>query len=232
MKSSNEIRAWVLIIGLLLILGVSAFSIVNVVSKSAQQAQQAVQPVSALTSDLATQMARVLNPTPTILPDPVTIIHGVRELARLETISYTVEKVIMAETRQGPFGFLFGDRLMLVAHGLVVAGVDLAKLTPDDLSVRNGVLYVDLPATEIFITTLDNKKSYIYDRDTGVLTHGDINLETTARQAAEAEIGKAALEDGILDKARLNAESYLYRLFRDLGYPEVIFTAPTPTPER
>jgi len=230
MKSSNELRAWVLIIGVLLILGISAFSIVYVVSKGARQAQQAVQPVNALTSNLATQVARALNPTPTILPDPVTIIHGVRDLARLETISYTVEKVITAETRQGPFGFLFGDRLMLIAHGLVVAGVDLAKLSPDDLSVRNGVLYVVLPDTEIFLTTLDNQKSFIYDRDTGVLTHGDVNLETSARQAAEEEIEKAALEDGILDKAQLNAESYLDRLFRQLGYPEVIFTSPLPTP--
>lgn len=230
MKSSNELRAWVLIIGILLILGISAFSIVYIVSRSAQQAQQAVQPVNAMTSNLATQVARVLNPTPTILPDPVTIIHGVRDLARLETISYTVEKVITAETRQGPFGFLFGDRLMLVAHGLVVAGVDLAKLTPEDLNVKIGVLYVTLPEAEIFVATLDNEKSYIYDRDTGILTYGDVNLETTARQAAEAEIEKAALEDGILDKAQINAESYLYRLFRELGYPEVIFTSPTPTP--
>lgn len=230
MKTGNELRAWVLTIGVLLIVGLSAFSIIYIVSRSAQQAQQAVQPVNALTSNLATQVARVLNPTPTILPDPVTIIHGVRDLARLETISYTVEKVITAETGQGPFGFLFGDRLMLVAHGLVVAGVDLAKLDPDDLSVQSGALYVTLPAPEIFITTLDNQKSYIYDRDTGVLRRRDINLETAARQAAEAEIEKAALEDGILEKARLNAENYLYRFLRELGYPEVIFIAPTPTP--
>ncbi|HSF83966.1 MAG TPA: DUF4230 domain-containing protein [Anaerolineales bacterium] len=230
MKTGNELRAWVLTIGVLLIVGLSAFSIIYIVSRSAQQAQQAVQPVNALTSNLATQVARVLNPTPTILPDPVTIIHGVRDLARLETISYTVEKVITAETGQGPFGFLFGDRLMLVAHGLVVAGVDLEKLNPDDLSVQSGALYVTLPAPEIFITTLDNQKSYIYDRDTGVLRRRDINLETEARQAAEAEIEKAALDDGILEKARLNAENYLYRFLRELGYPEVIFIAPTPTP--
>jgi len=230
MKTGNEIRAWVLTIGVLLIVGISAFSIIYIVNKSAQRAQQAVQPVNALTSNLATQVARVLNPTPTVLPDPVTIIHGVRDLARLETISYTIEKVITAETGQGPFGFLFGDRLLLIAHGQVLAGVDLAKLTPDDLSVRDGVLYVTLPDTEIFITTLDNQKSYIYDRDTGVLTHGDVNLETAARQAAEAEIKNAALEDGILEKARVNAENYLYRFFRELGYPEVIFTIPEPTP--
>jgi hypothetical protein len=160
----------------------------------------------------------------------VSIVHAVRILSRLETIQYSVEKVISAETGQGAFGFLFGDRLLLVAHGNVIAGIDLGKLEPDDLQVRNGVLYVTLPDPEIFVATLDNEKSYIYNRDTGLLTHGDINLETAARISAEQEIEKAALEDGILDQARDNAESYLYRFLRNLNFPEVIFIQPTPTP--
>jgi hypothetical protein len=92
------------------------------------------------------------------------------------------------------------------------------------------VLYVNLPDSEIFVATLDNEKSYIYDRDMGMLTHGDINLESAARISAEQEIEKTALEDGILDQARVNAESYLYRFFRNLNFPEVIFIQPAPTP--
>ena len=126
---------------------------------------------------------------------------------------------------------LFGDRLLFVGHGVVVAGVDLEKLDSDDMWVKNGVLYVRLPDPEIFIATLDNEKSYVYDRDTGLLTHGDVNLETTARRAAEEEIEKAALEDGILVQARRNAENYMYRLFLDLGFPEVIFVEPEPPVE-
>jgi hypothetical protein len=110
-----------------------------------------------------------------------------------------------------------------VAHGIVIAGVDLEKLTPENMELRNGALYVRLPDSEIFLTTLDNDKSYVYNRDTGLLTHGNINLESDARRAAEDEIEKAALEDGILEQAQRNAENYLYRLLRDLGYPEVIF---------
>ena len=138
--------------------------------------------------------------------------------------------MITAETGQGALGVLFGDKLLFVAHGVVIAGVDLQKLGPKDLWVENGILYVRLPEPELFIATLDNDKSYVYDRATGLLTHGDINLETTARRAAEQEIEKAALEDGILEQAGRNAENYMYRLLLDLGYPEVIFVKPTPTP--
>jgi hypothetical protein len=180
-------------------------------------------PVREMTNNLATQISVVMHPTPTILPDPVTIVHEIRSLARLETIKFSLEKIITAETRQGVFEWLVGDRLIFVAHGEVIAGIDLKKLDPGDLVVKDAVLYVTLPEAEIFITALDNEQSYVYDRDTGLFTHGEVHLETEARQAAEREIEKSALEDGILELAQQNAISFLDRLFRELGYPEVIF---------
>jgi hypothetical protein len=166
-----------------------------------------------------------------VIVDPVMIIRQVRSLARLETIQYTVERVITAETGQGAFGILFGDRLLFIAHGIVIAGVDMQLLSPQDLRVQDNVLYVHLPAPEIFIATLDNDKSYVYNRETGVLTRGDVNLETTARRAAEQVIRQAALEDGVLDLARRNAENYLSRLMSELGgYNDVVFVQPTPQP--
>ncbi len=182
-----------------------------------------VRPVQMANDILNTQVAQLLNPSPTVIPDPVTYIREIRALARLETIQYSIEKVIRAESGQGPFGFLFGDRLLFVAHGTVIAGIDLEKLAPEDLRLVNGVLYVRLPDSEIFVATLDNEKSYVYDRDTGLLSRGDINLESTARAAAEQEIRKAALEDGILELAMQNAEIYLARFFRALGYQQVEF---------
>jgi hypothetical protein len=228
---NDNTKGWVLVIGFLVIVSMTAFSIVWVVNSTIQNT---VRPVENMADNMSTSVARALNPTPTILPDPMTVIRDVRSLARLETIQYTVEKVITAQTGPGIFDSLFGDKLIFIARGLVVAGVDMSKLSPDDLRVENNVLYVRLPATEIFIATLDNDKSYVYNRDTGLLRKSDLNLETAARRAAEDEIEKAALEDGILDQARQNAENYLYRLFRQLGYPEVIFVAnaatATPTP--
>jgi hypothetical protein len=179
-------------------------------------------------SSIFEPVSQIFNPTPTIIPDPVTIIHEVRSLARLETIHYSMEKLITAETNQGSFGFLFGDKLLFVAHGDVIAGVDLAKLDPEDLYTEDGVLYVILPEAEIFIATLDNEKSYVYDRETGVFSQGEVDLETSARLAAEEAILESAHDDGILEQAQINAENYLIRLLRDLGYPDVVFLEPKP----
>ena len=190
-------------------------------------------PIEAVrTNTLGTEVARILNPTPTVIVDPVTIVNQVRSLARLETIQYTVEKVITAETRQDIFAPLFGDRLIFIAHGNVIAGIDMMSMGPDDMWVRDEVLYVRLPEAEIFISALDNDASYVYDRDTGLLTKGEVNLETLARQSAEDEIEKAALEDGILDQAQINAEVFLQRFLLSLGYKNISFvgldTEPSP----
>lgn len=230
MNKSNVSRGWVLVLGILVILFLTGLSSVLLLWRGLNTVQRSIQPVGDMTNNLSTQIAQVLHPTPTILPDPVTIIHQVRNLARLETIQYSVEKIITAEKGQDFLKDLFGDRMLFVAHGVVLAGVDLAKLTPADLWLQDGVLYVRLPEAEIFLATLDNQKSYVYDRDTGLLTRGDIHLETAARQAAEEAIREAALEDGILDQAAINAENFLARMLRNLGYPEVIFVKPTPEP--
>jgi hypothetical protein len=208
---------------ILAVLGVGVYFIVQTIRDTASQAVAPFQQVNQANSDLQTQVSQMLNPTPTIIPDPVTYIYEIRALARLETIQYSVEKVITAEQNQGTFDFLFGDRMLFVAHGTVIAGIDMEKLQPGDMALVGDVLNVRLPATEIFIATINNDKSYVYTRDTGILTKQAIDLETLARQSAEDEIRKAALEDGILQQAQVNAEAYLLKFFTALGYKTVIF---------
>lgn len=218
----NRSRGGILFIFVIGMLGILAFGMFSYVQTFQNSADQALGPINAL----STQAAQVLNPTPTIIPDPITIVHSVQALARLETIQYSIEKVITAEIGQEAFAFFFGDRLLFVAHGSVIAGVDLQKLGEQDIEIDNGTLYVRLPKAEIFVVAIDNERSYVFDRDTGILTRGDVNLETNARASAQAEIEKAALEDGIIEQAQTNAENFLFRLFRQLGYPDVVFLAP------
>ncbi len=230
---SNFQKGFLIFIGVVVVVGLLGLGLLFAVTAMVRQtANEAVAPLRQGNQALATRMSEILNPTPTVLPDPVTVIHEIRTLARLETIQYTMEKVITVEEGQNQLSFLFGDRLLFVGHGTVIAGIDLAQMNPDDMWVKGDVLYVRLPPAQVFVVTLDNQKSYVYNRDTGILTKGDVNLESTARSAAEKEILKAAIDDGILNQAQQNAEAYMSRLLRGLGYPDVIFvhdTTPQPT---
>jgi len=201
----------------------AAYMVVQTVRSAGQNAVAPFQSLNEQNHALQTQMSDLLHPTPTIIPDPATYINDIRALARLETIQYSVEKVITGETGGGTFASLFGDKILFVGHGTVIAGIDMDKLQPQDMHYENGVLTVKLPPAEIFIATLDNEKSYVYDRQTGLLTKPDPNLETLVRQRAEEEIRKAALEDGILDHAQSNGEAYLSKFFAALGFPNTVF---------
>jgi hypothetical protein len=220
----TKAQGWVLVVGILLILAVGAGLIVYSIRLSAET-------VSNLPAEAITKVAQFFHPTPTIYPDPVTVVHQVRGLARLETVQYTVEKVITAENNQGPLGFLFGDKLLLVAHGTVIAGIDLGKLQTGDVRIdAQGTIYLVLPPAEVFTATLDNEKTYVYHRETGLLAPDRKDLETAARKAAEQEILKAALDDGILQTAYTNGKAYLERFLLTIGLRQVVFIDATPVP--
>ncbi|MCI0578842.1 MAG: DUF4230 domain-containing protein [Chloroflexi bacterium] len=182
-------------------------------------------PIGDLVRDL------VIEATPVILPNPVVVVREINDLARLETASYTFQDVIEIERNQEMLFGAFGETLLFVAYGEVIAGVDLAQMQPEDLQVVSPTtVMIHLPEAEVFFSRLDNEQSYVANRDIGVFTDADPQLETLVRQEAERRIMEAALEAGILDRANENAEAYMREFLLNLGFEEVIFTDTTPPP--
>jgi len=151
------------------------------------------------------------------------VIDKIRQLSRLETVDYSIDNIVEGN-RQAPGlpSFLAGDRLLLIAHGEVVAGVDLGQLDKGAVEVNGDTVRVRLPAPQILVTRIDNTRTRVYERTTGLLVPPDPNLESQARQAAEQEVTKAALDDGILDKARQNARVSVTGLLYALGFRSVV----------
>jgi len=204
-----------------LILLVIAGAAYYIVESIRQTTQQTVAPFQQANSSLQTQVADLMHPTPTVIPDPITYINQIQALARLETIQYKESQVVTAESNQGIFGFAFGQKIILIVQGTVIAGIDMQKLQAGDLQLQNGILHVKLPPTEVFITTLDESKTQAIDQS-GIATKLDPNLEIDAMVGAKAKILQAALDDGILEQAQQNAVTYLSRFFTALGYPNAI----------
>jgi hypothetical protein len=153
-----------------------------------------------------------------------TVVRQIQQLQRLETVTYTMDKIISGE-RNNPYlpNVFVGDRLLLVVHGEVIAGVNLANLHPSDVKVEEHKLSIHLPAPEIFTTRIDNQKTRVYSRDTGLFSSPDPNLETEVRQEAERQLQQAALQDGILRSADQNARNTVSSLLKGLGFTSVEF---------
>ena len=153
-----------------------------------------------------------------------TVVRQIQQLQRLETVSYTMDKIMSGERNNAYLPkFLAGDRLLLVVHGDVIAGVDLAKVQPADVSVRGRTISLQIPAAEIFTTRIDNGRTRVYSRDTGLFSTPDPNLESEVREEAERQLQQAALQDGVLKTADQNARTTLSRMLTGLGFEQVEF---------
>ena len=154
--------------------------------------------------------------------DQPTVVHQIQQLQKLESVSYTMDKIIGGE-RDNPYlpKFLAGDRILLVVHGEVVAGVNLANIKPADVSVQGHNISLRLPPAEVFSTRIDNAKSRVYSRDTGLFSSPDPNLESEVRQEAEHQLQQAAMVDGILKSADQNARNTVTGMLTGLGFTQV-----------
>jgi Protein of unknown function (DUF4230) len=154
--------------------------------------------------------------------DQPTVVRQIQRLDRLETVSYTMDKIISGEHANAYLPkFLAGDRLLLVVHGEVVAGINLAGLRPGDVQVQGQKVSIHLPAAEVFSTRIDNARTKVYSRDTGLFSSPDPDLESEVRVEAERQLQQAALQDGILKTANDNARSTISGMLTGFGFREV-----------
>jgi hypothetical protein len=153
------------------------------------------------------------------------LIAQVRELSRLEGVSYHIERVVdLKEEQRLLFGMMAADdAILLVASGDVVAGVDLGQLQPSDvtLAADGRAVTLRLPRAEVFSARLDNARTYVHTRKTDLLAQRHESLETRARQSAEQTLRAAAEEAGILKRAEDSVARTVSSLVRALGVEHV-----------
>jgi hypothetical protein len=154
--------------------------------------------------------------------DQPTVVRQIQQLQRLETVSYTMDKIISGEHPNAYLPkFLAGDQLLLVVHGEVVGGINLAGLRPGDVQIQGQKVLIHLPTAEVFSTRIDNARTRVYSRDTGLFSSPDPNLESEVREEAERQLEQAALQDGILKTAADNARATISGMLRGFGFHEV-----------
>jgi hypothetical protein len=153
-----------------------------------------------------------------------TVIASIQRLARLESVVYTMDKVVEGDrTNQYLPDILTGDKLLLIVHGQAVAGVDLSSIQASSVQIDGRSVTVSMPAAQLLSVSLDNSKTRVYSRITGLLVPADPNLESEVREKAEAGLRQSALDSGILNTAEGNARATLTTLLHSLGFQQITF---------
>jgi hypothetical protein len=155
-----------------------------------------------------------------------TVVQRVQTLADLVSVKYVMEKVIILEAPpQTAWGqYVQGDnRVLLLAHGIVKAGIDLKGIAPADVSVSGKSITIRLPAAHITDCYLDENQTKVIDWKLGFLRTFDKDLESNARRQAVADIRSASVAAGILRDASERAQWQLAAFLHEAGYDHVEF---------
>lgn len=169
----------------------------------------------------------ILNPfgfSTRVTPSGPVVLEQLQKMARLQTARYKGHTIVKGNTGSDVLpSFIAGDKLVFIGHGEVVAGVDLGKMQAGDIKVNGDKATIKLPKAEIFSSSLDNRQSEVFERQTGVFSKPDPTLETKVRQEAEKQILEAARQSEIEKQAAQGAREELRRLLRMLGFKDVEF---------
>jgi hypothetical protein len=161
-------------------------------------------------------MPRLGSPSVPVALNTATLLLRVQSLHELVTVKYVFEKAVVLESpAESPLGKLFSgqDRVVLIAHGIVKGGVDLQKLSSDDITLQGTNLTLRLPAAIVTDAYLDEARTQIVEHKTGLFRTADKNLQQIARVQALGDIRRAALYTGILRDADTRAREELQRVF-------------------
>jgi hypothetical protein len=151
---------------------------------------------------------------PPKIQSTATIIQQVQTLSELVTVKYVLEKVVILDDIKW-----YGEnRVLLVAHGIVKAGVDLQEIKPEDVRVEDKKIVLKMPRARITDVYLDDQKTRVVDRSTGLLRAFDKDLEQNARRQAIENLRTAARSNRIYEDAEERARLQLANLFHLLGY--------------
>lgn len=136
------------------------------------------------------------------------VLTDVQQLSQLTSIRYTYENRITA-SREVPalLAIAYGQELTMEAVGYVNAGVDLSTMTTADITLQGGVLQVVIPAAQLQDCFFNENESRIVDQRSALFAQYSEDLQIAARRIAIDRFRASALENGILDDARAQAEA-------------------------
>ena len=178
----------------------------------------------AIAALIALKILRGSSITPKFANTPSVVVQ-IQSLAELVTVKYVIEKVVFAETPKATTidQLLPGrdDKIILLAHGIVKAGVNLSRVQSEDVETRGETIRITIPQAVLTDQYLDENATQVLDRRTGLLRTYDLKLEQQARQEAVAQIARAARQSGIEREANERARQQLTTFFKSLGYKEV-----------
>ncbi len=162
------------------------------------------------------------------------LLRETEAMGKIELVKYRMQQITEIHQARDqlkifgipvPHPFLTDTRAGLIGAGEAVGCIDLTQLSEEDLVTLNDTLYVRLPAPEMCYYKLDLDKSRLYEFQNNYAPEEKTRmLVDSLYRKAERQIRTSALEMGILEETRMQAQTLLLPLFRNISSKEVVIT--------
>lgn len=160
------------------------------------------------------------------------VLEKIEELGKLELVKYKFKDVL--EYTKEYKGWIRNSKVVLIVSGEAVGCIDLKKIKNTDIDdTRKDTIFIRLPEPELCYYKINQDESRIYDSAYGFTDAASVIGE--AYKEAERKMKTVALESGIIEQTRKNANVMLKPLLESLSKKKVMLkygTAATPTPKK
>jgi hypothetical protein len=149
------------------------------------------------------------------------IVQAIQQTGQLVTVEYSLSKMVRAADNNT--WYKFGDRRILIStEATIKAGVDLQGITAEDVSVTGDNIELSVPPPQVFSVSIPPDKIQVLYEDVSPLRSRFTAAEREALlRQAEKQIRSLTDSLGILQTARVNAETFLRNLLQQGGYKNV-----------
>ncbi|PLK43229.1 DUF4230 domain-containing protein [Emticicia sp. TH156] len=145
------------------------------------------------------------------------VLKEMTTLGKIELANFTFRDVVEQEIKRS---YLPNPKAILIVQGNAVGCIDLTKVKAEDVATKNDTLIVHLPDPELCHYSIDHKNSKIYDTQYAFMNEQQLLNE--AYKSAESKIQQSALEMGILEQTRKNADLVLRPILENISGKKVV----------
>lgn len=145
------------------------------------------------------------------------VLEEVQALGKLELVRYNFKDIVEHEQ---VVQWLPNPKAVLIVQGEAIGCIDLTKITTSDITEASDTVVVHLPEPELCSYKIDHSKSKVYNTEYAFME--EAKLVQAAYQHAEKQIQKAALEMGILEQTKQNANQILKPVLEKVAGKKVV----------
>ncbi len=145
------------------------------------------------------------------------VLEQITSMGKLELVKYNFRDVVDQKiTRQ----FLPDGKALLIIQGEAVGCLDLTQMKVTDIGEMRDTLIIRLPEPEICVAKIDHSKSRVYNTEYAFTD--EALLIDQAFKKAEEQVSQSAIQAGILEQTRENANKILRPMLEKVSGKKVL----------